>query len=149
MEPRLLIAVLLVPAFLPLAKGACLSCVGRTPGPECVVCGSHSSFFRANLYLCILPFSRRPLPGTHAPTLSLFSPFYRSMCASFLQPCLHRSLSASFQSVFSETCSTCRCILTCSWGTHILIFHHLDGSVPNDVELMFSFGGYHYELKGF
>ena len=34
-------------------------------------------------------------------------------------------------------------------GTHILIFHHLDGSVPNDVELMFSFGGYHYELKGF
>ena len=148
-ESRLLIALLLVPAFLLLAKCACLPCADTTPGPERLARGSHGSFFRANLYLCILPFSWRPLPRTHVPMLSVFSPSYRIMCASFLQPWLHRSLSASFQLVFSETCSTCRCILTCSWRTHILIFYHLDGSPPNDIELTFSFGGLSPWTQGF
>ena len=51
-----------------------------------------------------------PLLGVQAPNPSLHFPSYLTLCVSFLQPWLYKSLPASLRFVFSENCSTCRCI---------------------------------------
>ena len=60
------------------------------------------------------------------------SPSYQIAHGSSLQPWLHRSLSASFQLVFRENCSTCRCIFNvfmCCGVFHICLLHRLDWHV--------------------
>ena len=55
-------------------------------------------------------------PGAQVPTWSLFFLSYQITCGSFVQPWLYRSLSASLQLIFSEKCSTSRCIWVCLCG---------------------------------
>ena len=81
----------------------------RSPGLRCPVCGLTYSLPRAGVYPSNLPFPLSFLPGAQVPTQSLFFPSYPIVCVSFLQPWLYRS-PVSFQLVFSENCSTCRCI---------------------------------------
>ena len=52
---------------------------------------------------------------------------YLMMCGFFSQLWLYRSPSASFQLVFSENCSTCRCtfdVFVEGSEFHILLLHH-------------------------
>ena len=68
------------------------------------------------------------LPKSTGPKLLLFSPSYPDTWQSFLQPWLYGN-SASFQLVFQENHSTCRCIFDmfiAGGELHILLFCHLD-----------------------
>ena len=79
---------------------------------------------------CILASSLSSCPGSQGSTGLLFFSSYW-MFVSFLQPWLCRSPSASFQLVFSENCSTCRCtfdVFVEGGEFHILLLHHLDKS---------------------
>lgn len=68
------------------------------------------------------------LPKSTGPKLLLFSPSYPDTWQSFLQPWLYGN-STSFQLVFQENHSTCRCIFDmfiAGGELHILLFCHLD-----------------------
>ena len=86
-----------------------LSPMCRIPELGSPVCGSTHSLPRASVHLCDLLFPLSHLPGVQVLT-QCFLPILPIMCVSFLQPWLYRSLSASFQLVFHEDCSACRCI---------------------------------------
>ena len=91
------------------------------------ICGSNCSFLR-DLHSCNLPFPVRPLSGAQVLTWLLYFPSYPILCGSFLQPWLYKSLSASLQLVFSENCSTSRCIFDVFMGRGellILLIHRL------------------------
>ena len=64
----------------------------------------------------------------------LFFPSYQITCVPFLQSCLYRRHSASFQLVFCENYSMCRCILDVfvrGGEFHVLLHCHLDPSPKN------------------
>ena len=97
-----------------------------TPGLRHPICGLNHSPCREGLCPCNLPFPLSPLPGSQVPTWLLVFPSYPFLCESFLQPWLYRSLSDSFQLVFSENFSTCRCIFEVFIGGvefHVLLLH--------------------------
>ena len=78
------------------------------------------------------PFSLSPFPGAQVPTQLLLFPSCPISHVSFLQPWLYRSLSASFQLVFSENFSTCRYIFNVFMGGGkfcILLLCHRDLSL--------------------
>lgn len=63
------------------------------------------------------------------PAASLLLPSCLSLCGSFLQPCLFKSLSASCQLVFSENYLTGRCIFNVfvvGGEFHVLLLYRLD-----------------------
>ena len=69
-------------------------------------------------------------PGWAFACASLFFLSYMIIYVFFLQPCVYRSPSASFQIVFSEHYTTCRCIFDAFLGTGelqvgVLLLHHL------------------------
>ena len=124
-ESRLPTALLLVLAVL--QRG--LSPLGRTPGLGHPICGLNLSLPRAGVCPSILPFPLSPLPGAQVLTQLIFFPSEPIICVSFLQPWLYRSLSASFQLVFHDNCSTCRHILDVFVGEgkpHTLSLYHLE-----------------------
>ena len=100
------------PSSPPTSQGG-LSPLHRNPGLGYPVCGLTHSLPSVGIHQCNLPSPLSPLRGAQILTRSLFFPFYSIVCVSFLEPWLYRSPSASFQLVFSENCSTCRCILMC------------------------------------
>ena len=53
--------------------------------------------------------------GSHSYLIT-FLPFLPDSCGFSVQPWLYRSLSASLQLIFSENCSTFRCLLMCLCG---------------------------------
>ena len=67
----------------------------------------------------LFPF-HSSLPGVQVPSSFIFfffPPFFLpSYVGSLLQLWLYKRSSASFQLVFCENCSTCRCIIMCLWG---------------------------------
>ena len=69
-----------------------------------------------SLSLCNSPSSSVYPPRGVGPDLITSLPSYPITCKTFLQTWLYKSLSASLQFVFSENCSTCRCIFDVSWG---------------------------------
>jgi len=75
-----------------------------------------------------------PLPGAQVPAWLLLSPFYPTPHGSFIHLQLYECLSASLQLVFSENCSTCRCVLDVfGRGSEFCIFllpHFLSESYP-------------------
>ena len=88
----------------------------------------YRSLPRIGLCLSNLSFPLSSLPGVQILTQMLLFPSYSIPCVSFLQPWLYRSPPASFQFVFSENCSTCRCILDMFMGgceVHVLLLCHL------------------------
>lgn len=93
--------------------------------------------------LCLfLPFPPRSPQTEQSCQLDhfFFSSSYLIMCGFFLQPWLYRSPSASFQLVFSENCSTCRCsfdVFVEGGEFHILLLHHLDKSPQRFIYLYF------------
>ena len=114
-ECKLSTTVLLVPLAHQSNKGAHIPCI-RLHGCGHPTCGSACSLPRAVTHPCDLPFLLRPLPDTHILTWFLLFPSFPIPCGSFLQPWLYRSLSVSFQLVFSEN-APCVCVfLMCSWG---------------------------------
>ena len=133
-EFRLLTAPLLVPVVLQPAKGALLPCIG--PQDWGAQSGSHFSLPRAGVCPRILPVPLGPSQGQRS----------QPNCFSFLHTWLHVYLSYSLGCigvlcqlvVFSENCSTYRCIFDVfmSGGEcHILLLHHFDWS-PTDLFLI-------------
>ena len=101
----------------------------RSPGMECWVCGLTRSLLMAAVHPCSLSFPLSPIPGAQVPTWSLFFLSYRITYGFFQQSWLCRSLSASFQLFFSETCSTCKCIFDVFVGggeLHVFLLCHLE-----------------------
>ena len=99
-----------------------------TSGQGGPIWGSNYSHPMENFYPCNLPFPESP-PWDTGPNLISCFPFYPIPCGSFLQPWLDRNLSASFQLVFNENCSTCKCTFDMFDGEgefHILLPHHHD-----------------------
>ena len=126
---------------LPTSQGG-LSPPCRNPGLGCPVFGSSHSLPRVRVCPCNHPFPLSPFPGAYIPTQSLLFFFYLIMCVSFLQPWLYKSVSASFQLVFSENCSTCRCIFVMFMGRdnlHILLLHHLAECLSYYYEFLLSY----------
>ena len=119
----------LVPVILQTSKRSSLPHVGLRPRLQRPTRGPHYSLPRVGIHPCFLPFPLNPLLGAQVLTQSLFFPSYVITCVFFLQPWLYRSPYASFQVVFSENCSTCRCIFDVFVGEcdlHILLLCHLD-----------------------
>lgn len=70
----------------------------QIPGLSCPICGLNCSLPRENIHMLNLVLPLNPLPGAQVPICSWFIfPSYLIMCVSFLQPCLYRSPSLSFQ----------------------------------------------------
>ena len=101
----------LVPLVLQPAKGACLPFVGLQDwGALSMALTTHSP---ERVSTCVIShFLWVPSHG-HRSQPNHFSSL---PCVSFLQPWWYRSPSASFQLVFHENCSTCRCIFWCVHG---------------------------------
>ena len=118
-EPRL-------PTGAPTSQ-ADLSSWCWAPGLGSPVCGSNCSLLRED-HPCNLPPLLSPLPGAQVPSRSLLFPSYPIPCGSFLQLLLFRILSARLQLIFSENCSTCRCIFdvfVVGGEFHVLLLYHL------------------------
>lgn len=75
----------------------------------------HARFSGQVSTLVISLSSHHPSMATD-PNWITFFPVLPSYDVSFFQPWLYRSPFASFQFVFHENCSTCRCIFMCLWG---------------------------------
>ena len=84
-----------------------LSTLLRTPGLGTSVYGLTHPFYPGGL-----PFPLSSIPGAQVPTWCFFPPVLPDYLEveSFLQAWLFRNSSASFQLIFHENFSTCRCI---------------------------------------
>lgn len=124
LESNLPIALLLVFAALQSAKGVFLLCVGLQDwGIQYVTQTTHSP---GPILQYIFPFPLSSLPGAQISTSLLQFPSFPVLCGSLLQPWWYRSLSASFQLLFSENCSISRCIFDTSMERgefHILLYY--------------------------
>ena len=110
-----------------------LSPLCRIPRLRYPICGSDLSLSRVSVSPCNLSFPLSPLLVAQVLTQPLFFHSYSIMCLSFLQPWLYRSHSSSFQLIFSENFSACRCIFDVFLAgseLQILLFCHLD---PNSL----------------
>lgn len=72
------------------------------------ICSSPHSLLRASVLLCTPPFPLSPLPG-HRSWPNSFSSLPDYLCI-FLVALVVQVSFCQFPSVFSENCSTCRCI---------------------------------------
>ena len=104
------------------AGGLCLSCRILGLGMVCVFTPQDKSPPISSFFSSQMP--------PRCPNLMLFSPFYIVMQESFLQTWFYRS-SATFQLVFQENCSTCRCIFYVFVGAgsgelYVPLLCHLD-----------------------
>lgn len=125
-ESKLLTALLLVSVALRPAKGSCLPCVGsQSSDAQYMAQSAHFPEWISTHIFSIFQVIQ--------VWLLLFLS-YSIPCVSFLQTLLYRSLSDSFQLVFNENCSTCRCIsdLFMEGGElHIFSLQHHD---PNSLK---------------
>lgn len=103
------------PTSPPSSQGG-LSSLCRTPGLECLICGSNHSLPREGFCPCNSLFPLSFPPRGQVPTWLLLFLSYPILCAPFLQPWLYRGLSANLHLVLSENCVTCRCIFWCVLG---------------------------------
>ena len=117
------------PAFLfvPLVHQAAkegLSPLQRTPELWFPACGSTCLLPRVSVHPHYFPLPLRSFLGAEV-SAQCFFPSYPTTWESFLQPWSY-SCSSSFQFVFSENFSTCRCIFHVLLGVgelHILLLH--------------------------
>lgn len=119
----------LCPSCFPTSHWACLPHVGaRDWAAESVAWSAYFPGWMPTHIVC-LPFLLSPLPGAQVPTWSLLFPSYTITYGFFLQSWLCSSFPDSFQIVFSETYSTCRCIFDVFVGRgelHVFLLWHLD-----------------------
>ena len=109
-DSKLPTALLLVPTVVQPAKGG-LFPLRRTPGLGYSDYGFNHSLPRAGDDPRNLFYPLSSLPGAELLTWSLSSLLVSLVtCVSFLQPWLYSDSSSSFQLVFSDNFSTCRCI---------------------------------------